>query len=267
MAIQSDVLKSGVKSLLKKMGYEIRRQTQPHHDRREMSHLESVLTLLLTRTDKTINIVQVGANDGSINDPLFAFTSKYPDRTKILLVEPQKHLVPFLKKNYDFHKAAHIFNGAIGPENQLELHRIRKCYWKDFQPSYSAGWPEYRAPTGVTSANISHVENALRRHYKGSEKLADVIETEVVECLGMADLISRTSLFDRLDVLQVDAEGFDDQVIFSSSIPQLKPLVINFEAANLTPKRMGDLDMYLGNLGYVVSWHGFDALAILTRLD
>ena len=45
-------------------------------------------------------MVQVGANDGLLNDPLHSFLMKHRDRTEVLLIEPQTHLLPVLSKNY-----------------------------------------------------------------------------------------------------------------------------------------------------------------------
>ena len=68
------LIKKGITSFIERLGYEIRRKPsrRPEH---ELSHFESCL-LLLMGTQESVNIVQVGANDGSINDPLYGFTSK-----------------------------------------------------------------------------------------------------------------------------------------------------------------------------------------------
>lgn len=71
-------------------------------------------------------------------------------------------------------------------------------------------------------------------------------------------------MFDSIDVLQIDAEGFDDQVIYASDIEKFLPPVINFEYGNLPPQRAKELSKYLAAHGYVLSQHGIDGLAIHT---
>jgi len=258
----SQEFKSKIASILDGLGYEIRRKATGHIDV-ELSHYESCLHLFMGMFE-TINIVQVGANDGSINDPLYAFVSKYPDRSRIMLVEPQDHLIPYLEENYKFHSKKHIFNGAIGPDPELTLYRIRKDSWQDFDVPYAKGWPDYRAPTGVTSASYEHVAAWVSKCYRGDLHTKDVIEALSVESINMEELLRRSTLFTNIDVLQIDAEGFDDQVIYSSNIENLRPLIINFELTNLDAQKATAVKSFLSKCGYMVSPHGMDGLAIRT---
>ncbi len=170
------------------------RKHENEHIDGELSHYESCLHLLMGMTE-TINIVQVGANDGSINDPLYAFVSKFPDRSRIILVEPQEDLIPHLEENYRFHSSKYIFNGAIGPESELTLHRIRKGSWQDFDVPYAKGWPEYHAPTGVTSSSYDHVAAWMSNYYQGNLEEKDVIETVSVDSIVTEELLKRSTLF------------------------------------------------------------------------
>lgn len=84
------------------------------------SHYESSLLALLSKTDQ-LNIVVVGANDGLVGDPIYDFVRMFPERTHLLLVEPQKELIPYLKENYSFHPDYTVFNGAVGSEKAQAL--------------------------------------------------------------------------------------------------------------------------------------------------
>ena len=259
------LFKSGISALADRMGYEVRRKRARPLEL-ELSHFESCLHLLMG-VQSDVNIVQVGANDGSVNDPLYAFTSRFPDRSRVILVEPQRHLIPYLEENYRFHGAKYIFNGAIGPARELKLYRISKDCWSELVVPHAEGWPIYRAPTGITSADYEHVATWLSHHYRGSLPLSDVIETVTVEAMDVCTLLRRAQLFSRLDVLQVDAESFDDEVIFASNIAELRPLIINFELAHLSAIKASALRCFLADQGYRVSAHGRDGLAIRTELN
>jgi FkbM family methyltransferase len=227
----------------------------------ELTPFESCLHLL-TNMRETLNILQVGANDGAINDPLYGFVSANPRRTRIILCEPQSYLIPELERSYAFHDARYIHNGTVGPASTLRMHRVRREHWEAFSVPYARGWPVWRAPTGVTSANRDHVLAWVRKHCRGSLRPGDVIEEVSVECLDMAGLLRRAGLFDRVDVLQIDAEGFDDQVIYASDLGRLRSLVVNLEYRNLSQGRATDLRAFLARQGYVFSPHGMDGLAI-----
>lgn len=253
-------LKTGIVNLVDRLGYEIR-QKPSALSVRELTHLESCLHLL-TNMRQTLNIVQVGANDGITNDPLFDFISNHPYSTRVILCEPQTYLIPELEKNYGFHDAKYIFNGAIGPETSLKLYRIKRECWPECSVPYAKDWPEYRAPTGVTSSSYDHVLTWVSKYYKGNLQYQDVIEDVSVDCVNVRQLLQKAGLFDTIDVLQVDAEGFDDQVIYASNIGDFQPLVVNFEYGNLPQQRAQELREYLTQNGYIFSQHGIDGLAI-----
>ena len=50
--------------------------------------------------NKDLTIVQVGANDGVIGDPIHNFMLKFNGKIKLLAVEPQMEVFEQLKKNY-----------------------------------------------------------------------------------------------------------------------------------------------------------------------
>ena len=241
------------------MGYTIRRQSSGPSS--AVTHLEACLKTLLSQRD-ILNIVQVGANDGLVNDPIRNFVWSFRDRTNIILVEPQPLLIPILEHNYGFHPSATIANCAIGPGPAMQMHCVRSECWGELVVPYAIGWPAYRAPTGITSVNPAHVIRWLAQHYRGGRPLADLVETVSVPVMTLEALLAGRTDFARVDLLQIDAEGFDDEVIYASNIAELRPALINFEAANLDQDRLSALSRYLQSNGYALSRHGGDALAI-----
>lgn len=261
-------IKKNVLRIVGNFGFEIRRvpaKSPAIFQDTNLSHFESCIHLLLAFRAK-INILQVGANDGCINDPIYRFVSNFSNRTKIILVEPQEYLLPYLQENYRFHKEKYIYNGAVGPNKIIKLHRVRKEFWDELDVSYAKQWPLYRAPTGVTSTEYSHVALWLSKCYHGKRHINDLIETIVVECLDVRSLMKNANLFNRLDVLQVDAESFDDEVIYASNIAELRPSIINFEIGNLTAIKANALIAFLIANGYQITHRGNDGLAIRTNL-
>lgn len=208
-----------------------------------------------------LNILQIGANDGVINDPLYRFVSAYPDRTRIILVEPQAALIAPLFQAYAFHPAKRIFQGAIGREGSLALHGVRSDCWADLVVPYAKGWPMYRAPTGIASARREMVVEWVERHYRGPLAVEEVVEVVEIESLDVPALLKRVDLFSRPDVLVVDAEGWDDEVIYLSDIDGLRPSLIYFEIRHLDPSRLTALASFLAKSGYEIRRMGGNALA------
>jgi FkbM family methyltransferase len=211
---------------------------------------------------RMINIVQVGANDGVINDPPYEFVRAHAQATRIILVEPQAALIPILTRAYAFHPAKAIVQAAIGPLGTLVLHRVRPECWGDLAVPYATGWPQSRAPTGVTSARLETVLDWVGRHYRGPLAVTGVVEAVEVEAVDMSTLLVRAGLFRRPDALVIDAEGCDDEVIAASDIAGLRPRLIQFEAMHLGAARLAAVTAQLVALGYRMRRHGMDALAV-----
>lgn len=209
-----------------------------------------------------IRVVQVGANDGVFNDPLHDFLVKYRDQTEVLLIEPQPYLIPILAANCKYHPAHHIENVAVGARGSLLMHSIDERYWHECAAPYADGWPAYRAPTGVTSNNREHVLRYLRRYYTGELPLDDLIVTYSTDCLPLDEVMDRAGFGSAVDVLQVDCEGFDDEVLYHSSLERLTPKLINFEETALSSERLTTLSGALTKLGYTLQSTGQDVLAI-----
>jgi hypothetical protein len=115
----------------------------------------------------------------------------------------------------------------------------------------------------VTSASRGHVEEFVRRYYKGDRPVGDAIVTFEVESSPLTPLLSSAGFDTGVDVLQIDAEGHDDEVIYASSIDRLRPTLINFEFASLPEDRLGALTSYLTSNGYSFVPYGIDCLAFM----
>lgn len=218
---------------------------------------------VLAATKPVVSIVIVGANDGRVNDPVYAFCQSRSAQTRVVAVEPQADVVPFLRENYSFHPAFTALHGAVGAGGSLTLYAVRSEAWPLLVVPYARDWPVYRAATGVTSANRDHVRRWLAKH--AGPKLVDLdeaIKPLVIQCTDLRTLLSANGIPAEVDVLQVDAEGEDDTVIYSSNVETLRPSIIYFERKCLSAERYAKLAAYLGGLGYSLSHVRHDSLAI-----
>ncbi len=193
-----------------------------------------------------LRICIVGANDGKFGDPIFRLIkSRLASETDILLFEPQPYIIPYLSENYAFHPSHHIVNAAIGPGSDLVLHAVRKEAWERFSPAYAENWPVYRAPTGVTSTERRQVLEWVKKQ-NPDERDPDALVAELrVPCSTLVHALERLGRPMEIDVLQVDAEGFDDEVIYACDINRTRPAVIYFEDNHLPVHRRRRLREHL----------------------
>ncbi len=227
--------------------------TSPYH--------AAILTLLGQKP--FLHIVVVGANDGRTNDPVYPLIKGHlRDQTRVTLFEPQAAILPYLREHYAFHPHHTIINEAIGPGDDLVLYSIDESFWPRMQPSYAAGWPTYRAPTGRTSTLRENVASFASDFVKSPDEIeAAVVETSI-RCGTLSSALERHGIEDGVDILQIDAEGFDDYVLAASNIERLQPSVIRFEKAMIPSTRLNSTSEALVDLGYKMFGDGADMLCI-----
>lgn len=209
-------------------------------------------------------VVQVGANDGCINDPIYEVVMRNKDKTKILLIEPQSNILEHLEKNYALHPEAHIANYAVGPDSLLSLYRIKPSYYGLFTKRYLHDSPNYRVPSGFSSFDKKHVIKHAEGNLPKNTKIDDAIEKLDVPSRDLLTILDTASWEEhKIDILQVDAEGMDDKVIYSCNIEVTQPQLINFERAHLSQQAYKDLCVYLLSLDYeLYNYSVLDTLAV-----
>jgi FkbM family methyltransferase len=257
------IAKSRAKAALRQAGWEVRRSSVSSTGFPALTSLETAMTTLLA-CQGHVRVVQVGANDGVFNDPLHSFLMQHRYETSVLLIEPQPYLIPILSDNYKNHPAHFVANLAVGQPGTLSLYAVDEQCWLDCVVPYADGWPPYRAPTGITSGEREYVLEWLRRHYKGAMAIEDAVVAFTTKSMPLIDLITHAQFELPVDVLQVDTEGFDDEVLYHSSLDHLAPKIINFEHTALSSARLRKLATALTGMGYVLQSTTTDTLAIRT---
>ena len=70
--------------------------------------------------------------------------------------------------------------------------------------------------------------------------------------------------YKHIDLLQIDAEGYDDQVIYNADLDFFKPKYINFEYKNLNKTKLDTLIKFLNQNSYeCLIYKKNDCLAVL----
>jgi len=228
-----------VNAALLPLGYKLSR-------RDAVLELEPFLYHRLNRTPDFF-FVQIGANDGVYCDPIHNFVTR--NRVRGIAVEPLKDVFSRLVENYRSHPQIKPINVAIHPtEKEIDLHRVD---------------PKREDEATYRNSGMSSIRSD---HHALSGTPMDVMIVERVRCMSLDELLKSEGVT-RIDLLQIDTEGFDFEIIKMIDFNQCKPHLIHFEHG--LPDgvmKMEDLQAcitLLTNQGYYVVMETYDVLAYL----
>lgn len=193
----------------------------------------AVVSELARRAPRPLYFVQIGSNDGTANDPIHETARAHGWAG--LLVEPLPHLYQRLIANYRGVAGAEFANVAIAEtRGEATLFTVE---------------PEPGDPPWVDQI-ASLDRSVVLRHDYAIPDLDRRIRGVTVECVTLGDLVALHHV-ERIDLLHVDAEGFDDTVIGQIDFAATwAPRYIIFEAKHLGPERLTAVDLLLRQAGY-----------------
>jgi FkbM family methyltransferase len=189
--------------------------------------------------------LQIGAFDGVAGDPIYPLIERHALRG--ILVEPQPWAFEQLKTHYARFGASRFtfINAAIAAENgSTTLYRIRP----------GPGDPEWLPQLASFDRQV------LLSHGHLIPNLESRIEAEPVRCLTVASLLEEAGT-DRVDLLQIDAEGYDAEILRLFDVPRRRPPIIRFEHKHLSRSTHHAAVAELVDLGYQVAIGDGDTLA------
>tara|TARA_Y100000992_G_C21130415_1_gene426299 strand:- start:45 stop:794 length:750 start_codon:yes stop_codon:yes gene_type:complete len=167
------------------------------------------------------SVIQIGANDGKRFDVINSFIKKYSP--KAILIEPIKENYEDLKLNYKDQNNIFFENSAISVNNEINfLFKVDEQKFKFYDEHIK----------GISSFDKSHL---LKHGVSNSH-----IKKENVKSITFEKLIEKYSV-NYLDLLMVDAEGYDGDIIIDFlSNSSLRPLII-FEYIHVKNKKLEKL--------------------------
>lgn len=205
-------------------------------------------------------VIQIGANDGITNDPIHKFIKR--DGWKGVLLEPQfKVFSEELSVIYQKNKNIHPLCAAIGAEDgNQRLYKIAFCdsRWATGLASFCLEKVQVLFENGVVE------KNCLKEGIIIPAELEDRIGFDEVKVISPKSLID-TYQIEKIDLLQIDAEGYDLEVIKIFDIPNTKPEAIIFENENLELNALTECYAFLRANGYQLAQFGRDTLALRER--
>ena len=176
------------------------------------------------------HLIQIGANDGKSFDEINFFIKKY--KINSLLVEPIDRYFNELKKNYADNDYVKFENSAISVENSVSyLFQVKKKYLNHYDDHVK----------GLASFEKRHLlKHGIRTFH---------IEKTKVETITLNNLIKKNNI-KFLDLLFVDAEGYDGKIVYDFLLnTNFKPLII-FEYIHIENLFFEKLLIYLNKENY-----------------
>ncbi|MCG8574233.1 MAG: FkbM family methyltransferase [Flavobacteriales bacterium] len=211
-----------------------------------------------TQQLKPLHFVQIGGNDGFIKDPIFKFVKKNGWRG--IIVEPQKDVFHNkLRKTYRFEKKVKLDNVAIDKKSE-----VKKLYKLAISNSrWATGLATFDKETLIYQIERNYVDDRAKREgIETPEKTEDYITYEEVECLTLDDLLKKHGQ-SKLDLLQIDTEGYDFEIIKSINFEKVKPKIISFESEHLSSEDFEACQKLLKAQGYSIKTIDRDSIAYL----
>jgi len=219
-------------------GYELKPRLS--HQAPSIDILDLAIRDLMSR-EPDIFFLQIGAHDGLSYDPIHDYVKRF--HWKGLLVEPQPAIYRKLRQNYADEKQLLFENSAIAPRNgTLDLH----CF-------ENAGAEDHASMLAST-----------RKHYLtlNGDGHRGALKTITVPALSLASLLARHHV-ERVNLLQIDTEGFDFEIIKMIDFQRIKPEIIHYENNFLNRRQKSECARILGGQNYSLLNLGIDTIAYL----
>lgn len=194
-------------------------------------------------SDDDFFFVQIGANDGVKFDNLFEFVMA--NNCSGIVVEPLNVYFSKLRENYKENPSVRTVKSAIcHGRAEVEIFYVN--------PECLPDLPEWAEGLGSID----------REHLVREGIPSDCIMSEKVECVHLMDMLKKFGI-NKVNLLQIDVEGYDAEVIKMIDFDVIKPHVIKYERKHLSKSDQRLAARILKSEGYQVFRDKGDNIAIL----
>lgn len=232
------MFRTTLQHLANRLGYRIER-LRPPPPGKTLFVFDFVAQVLNGHRAGAVRFIQVGANDGRREDPLFAWINAFPWRG--VLIEPLPAHVQELRSLHAGNPRIAVDQSVIGAcSGDATLHYLREL----------PGIPAWA--TGISSLSLSAI-SAHRQKFVQFEQALTRIE---VRMKTLADVMREYDM-PEIDLLQIDAEGHDLEILRSIDFEAVSPAIVAYEHVNLSMDDRAEARRLLAGAGYYFAeWLG-----------
>ncbi|MEJ8572830.1 FkbM family methyltransferase [Microbaculum marinum] len=243
-------MKEVIRSVLSALGYRVEgirytpRQLLDPNRRRELRFDDVICRHMFEHGQECI-FIQVGAYDGISTDPLYKYVGRCGWRG--VLLEPQPRSAASLRQLYQDNDKIAVLEAAL---DRQRGRRILYTVATDDLPDWAGGMASF------------YREHLLKHEYL-LPGVGERVREVPVDCVTFDDVLERLP-GDKLDLLQIDAEGADGEIIALFPFDRVMPSIVHWEIKNLSRTEQESVLELLGGHGYLVARSGCeDMLAVL----
>ena len=194
----------------------------------------------------SVKFVQIGANDGRLDDSLRDVVMAYAWHG--VLVEPAPHLQSALRASYHGNDRVQFESAAISSEpGEMRLYYIAQLSGEEL-PWWAAGV-------------ISPSREVVEKHLPDSISAAEAIREVRVEKITPDVLWAKYRAHD-VEVLQIDTEGHDLEILKGINFACVQPQLLIFEHHHLPPEERQQAMALVRAAGYGVVREGLDTICM-----
>jgi FkbM family methyltransferase len=198
--------------------------------------------------------VEIGSNDGEQHDHLQPFIVSSAWRG--VMVEPVPYVFERLRRNYEGVEGVSLENAAIADrDGRLPFYHLAEADEdeRDALPAWYDGIGSFSR-----DAVLSHA-----RYIPDLEQRLVVDEVKALTFESLCD----THGLDEVDLLLIDAEGYDWELVNAIDFERRSPRLLIYEHYHLDPEERAACQAYLEGRGYETMEEHFDTLCLLPRDD
>ena len=190
--------------------------------------------------------VQVGANEGSTEDPLYRQIRL--KNWKGILIEPLRDEYRALQENYKDCPDLIFENVAISQQDEL-------------RPFYYVNKEKGNVPFWVTklSSFDRSITEQVNEHYPNA-----VVESFDVRCTTLEHLLEKNDT-SKVNLLFIDTEGFDYEILKTVNFDKVVPDVVIYESRHLSKEDHAESIAMLQKLGYNIYKAEHDTVAFMNN--
>jgi FkbM family methyltransferase len=194
--------------------------------------------------------VEIGANDGVQHDHLRPFVVH--GNWSGIMVEPVPYVFERLRRNYEGIDRVALENAAITADGDADLPFF---HLRDAPPDERAALPDWYDGVGSFS------RAAILSHAGDIPDVADRVVESRVAALSFDTLLERHGA-PPVDLIVIDAEGYDAEIIRSIDFERHHPKLVLYEHYHLDAETRADTRAAMETAAYATFEEGFDTVCL-----
>lgn len=199
----------------------------------------------LSREKHDVFFIQIGSNDGVTKDPIYPIVMK--EQWSGILVEPIKYVFDKLVENYSANKNVVFENVAISiDEKPKDFWHLKRT--EDHLPFYY-------------NQLGSFFPEVILKHIKSIPNIKKYLIKEEIQCISFESLVKKHAV-EKIDLIHIDAEGYDFEIIKQIDFNKYFPELIIFEHKHLNAKDTSDCCNLLAAEGYHLIQENGNSIAV-----